>query len=117
MSRCHFGVTALILAMAIVGRSLRPVDRASREAARVGPSELTQRIVTEGLPIEIWPFVDSFNSALARLATAYAAERWLTADAAHELRTPTSILSLRLQRAKLDGGWSLGPLSRRMLAD
>jgi two-component system, OmpR family, sensor histidine kinase TctE len=99
-----FGVTALILAMAIVGWSLRPLDRASREAARVGPSELSQRIATEGLPIEIRPLVDSFNSALGRLATAYETERRLTADAAHELRTPISILSLRLQRAKLDGG-------------
>lgn len=99
-----FGVTALILAMAIIAWSLRPLDRASREAVRVGPSELTQRITTEGLPIEIRPLVDSFNSALDRLATAYETERRLTADAAHELRTPISILSLRLQRAKLDGG-------------
>lgn len=99
-----FGVAALILAMAIIGWSLRPLDRASREAARVGPGELTQQITTEGLPIEIRPLVDSFNSALARLATAYEAERRLTADAAHALRTPISILSLRLQRAKLDGG-------------
>ena len=99
-----FGVAALFLAMAIVGWSLRPLDRASRQASQVGPSELAQRIATKGLPIEIRPLVDSFNAALDRLATAYEAERRLTADAAHELRTPISILSLRLQKAKLDGG-------------
>jgi two-component system sensor histidine kinase QseC len=46
--------------------------------------------------------VDAVNGALERLALAYEAERRLTADAAHQLRTPVAVLDLRLQRAKLD---------------
>ncbi|MDE1932171.1 MAG: HAMP domain-containing histidine kinase, partial [Alphaproteobacteria bacterium] len=38
-----------------------------------------------------------------RLAEAYAAERRITADAAHALRTPLAVLSLRLQRARHRG--------------
>ena len=97
-----FGIAALILALVIVGWSLRPLDRASREAARIGTGDMTRRIAADDLPVEIRPLVDSFNAALDRLGTAYETERRLTADAAHELRTPISILSLRLQRARLD---------------
>jgi two-component system, OmpR family, sensor histidine kinase TctE len=45
--------------------------------------------------------VEAANAALERIARAYVAERRLTADAAHELRTPLAVLSLRLQKAKL----------------
>ena len=98
-----FAALALILTWAITWWSLRPVTRASREAASVGPADLEQRISTRGLPREIRPLVDAVNSALDRLAAAYSAERQITADAAHELRTPLSVLSLRLQRARSAG--------------
>ena len=96
-------VVASILIWLICGWSLRPVTRASREAAAIGPKALEIRITAAGLPSEIRILVEAVNAALDRLADAYAAERRLTADAAHELRTPLAVLSLRLQRAKLDG--------------
>ena len=82
--------------------SLRPLARASREAAAIGPANPSGRLHTAELPREIRPLVDAVNGALERLDHAYAAQRRLTADAAHELRTPLAVLSLRLQRAKLD---------------
>lgn len=98
-----FAVLALALTWAISWWSLRPITRASREAAAVGPADPVRRISADGLPREIRPLVDAVNDALDRLATAYAAERQMTADAAHELRTPLSVLSLRLQRARHTG--------------
>src|SRR6185437_13273187 len=98
-----FAVLALGLTWAITWWSLRPVTRASREAATVGPADLDTRISIHGLPREIRPLVDAVNGALDRLAAAYSAERQMTADAAHELRTPLSVLSLRLQRARHSG--------------
>jgi two-component system sensor histidine kinase QseC len=95
-------MVALILIWLICGWSLRPVTRASREAARIGPNTLESRIAVAGLPSEIRILVEAVNAALDRLADAYAAERRLTEDAAHELRTPLAVLSLRLQSAKLD---------------
>jgi signal transduction histidine kinase len=82
--------------------SLRPLARASRQAAAVGPANPSGRLSTGMLPREVRPLVDAVNGALERLDHAYAAQRRLTADAAHELRTPLAVLSLRLQRAKLD---------------
>ncbi len=98
-----FALLALIVIWFISGWSLRPLARASREASLVGPANPEMRLSTAGLPKEIQPLVKAVNGALDRLARAYAAERRLTADAAHELRTPLAVLNLRLQRARASG--------------
>jgi two-component system sensor histidine kinase TctE len=87
----------------LIGRwSLLPVGRAAREAAGIGPANPSGRISVASLPSELGPLVKAVNGALERLDQAYGTQRRLTADAAHELRTPLAVLSLRLQRAKLD---------------
>ena len=98
-----FALLALGLIWAISVWSLRPLTRASREAAAVGPADPERRISAAGLPREIRPLVDAVNGALDRLAAAYAAERRMTEDAAHGLRTPLAVLSLRLQKARRSG--------------
>lgn len=94
--------------------SLRPLARVSREAAAVGPDNPNARLSIDGLPDEIRPLVDAVNGALARLAGAYEGVRRLTADAAHELRTPIAVLDLRLQKARLDGHLDWPTLIREM---
>jgi len=103
-----FALLGLVLIWLISWWSLRPIARASHEAARVGPRRPDLRISPQGLPNEIQPLVEAVNGALDRLSRAYATERRLTADAAHELRTPLAVLNLRLQRAQLTGNidWS-----------
>jgi two-component system sensor histidine kinase QseC len=103
-----FALLGLVLVWLISGWSLRPIARASREAARAGPGHPDMRISPRGLPREIQPLVEAVNGALDRLSHAYATERRLTADAAHELRTPLAVLNLRLQRAQITGNtdWS-----------
>jgi signal transduction histidine kinase len=98
-----FAALALILIWGITWWSLQPVNRASREAAAVGPANPQARISAEALPRELRPLVAAVNGALDRLSGAYARERRMTADAAHALRTPLAALSLRLQRARSTG--------------
>lgn len=98
-----FALLGLGLIWVMSGWSLRSIARASHEASRVGPRQPDLRISPIGLPAEIRPLVEAVNGALDRLSRAYSTERRLTADAAHELRTPLAVLNLRLQRARLTG--------------
>jgi two-component system, OmpR family, sensor histidine kinase TctE len=94
--------------------SLRPLERASLEAQSIGPVDLSTRLSVDGLPDEVRPLVDAVNGALDRLAHACEAERRLTADAAHQLRTPITVLDLRLQRARIGGRIEWATIEREM---
>ena len=98
-----FILLSLLIIWQITQWSLRPVARASEEAMAIGPGNESGRIAVEGLPNEIRPLADAANGAVERLARAYAVEKRLTADAAHELRTPLAVLNLRLQQARMTG--------------
>ncbi|MGA7541322.1 MAG: HAMP domain-containing sensor histidine kinase [Steroidobacteraceae bacterium] len=109
-----FALLGLALIWLISGWSLRPIARASREAAQVGPQRPDLRISARALPREIQPLVEAVNGALDRLSRAYATERRLTTDAAHELRTPLAVLNLRLQRARLTGNTDWSAVEREL---
>jgi len=109
-----FIVAALVLIWLVSAWSLRPLARASREAAMAGPRNPAARIGSRGLPSEVRPLVEAVNGALDRLADAYATERRFTADAAHELRTPLAVLNLRLQRAKAEGATDWAAIDREL---
>jgi two-component system sensor histidine kinase TctE len=109
-----FAILALALIWPITWWSLRPIARASRDAARVGPRHPDLRISASGLPREIQPLVEAVNGALDRLSKAYAVEKRLTADAAHEFRTPVAVLNLRLQRARLTGNTDWDAVEREL---
>jgi signal transduction histidine kinase len=98
-----FSAVVLALIWLVSQWSLRPLNQAVQEAGAVGPAHPEARISAQLLPTEIRPLAASVNAALDRMQAAYDAERRFTANAAHELRTPLSVLSLRLQRAQATG--------------
>jgi two-component system, OmpR family, sensor kinase len=55
---------------------------------------------TEGVPSEIKPLVTAVNTLLARLRDAFASQRRFVQDAAHELRTPITAMTLQLENVK-----------------
>ena len=87
-----FGLLAAGLGGAfLTGRALRPVREIAETAARLGASDLSERLPVSGRD-EFSELASSFNAMLARLEAAFERQRRFTADASHELRTPLSII-------------------------
>jgi len=86
----------LIADIAIFRRALRPLREASEIARDIGPTRTGLRLPTDEIPREVRPLVLAVNQALDRLEEGLRIQRDFTADAAHELRTPLSILRTRL---------------------
>jgi signal transduction histidine kinase len=91
----------LLLTMAaaivwIVSRGLAPLRRLATDVQRRDAHSLAPLAAGE-LPAEAIPVVEELNRLLARLADAFGKQRAFVADAAHELRSPLTALSLQLQ--------------------
>ncbi|MGH8188203.1 MAG: ATP-binding protein, partial [Steroidobacteraceae bacterium] len=91
-------VTAVILwfAIQVTLRRLRLVAK----AAAAQDERTLAELPIEHVPEEIRPLVTSVNTLLARLRDAFASQRRFVQDAAHELRTPITALSLQLENLK-----------------
>ena len=77
-----------------VRRGLVPLNRMAGELETVDAGRLDTRFAADTVPEELRPVVSRVNDLLERLETAFGRERRLTADIAHELRTPIAELRL-----------------------
>jgi two-component system sensor histidine kinase TctE len=73
-------------------------DVADRDPMQLEP------IRVERLHTELRPIVEAINQCIARLGVQVAAQRRFIADAAHQLRTPLTLLGTQLQFARQQDG-------------
>jgi heavy metal sensor kinase len=97
------GGAILLLGLAggwlFVGRALRPISEISAAATKISAGDLSQRINSAEAQSELGQLAAVLNSTFARLETAFAQQKQFASDAAHELRTPVSVMLTQTQMA------------------
>jgi signal transduction histidine kinase len=92
-------VLAAILTWA-TRRGLAPLVELARTIGALDETGLSRSVALQGpVPAEVEPLVGSLREMLARLAAAFARERTLVSNVAHELRTPLAGLRTTLEVA------------------
>lgn len=96
-------ILTLILAMLLVYLGLtfelRPLMKLKDDVADRNASEL-RPIQAERLHFELRPIVDAINQCIARMGQQAATQRQFISDAAHQLRTPLTLLDTQIQFAR-----------------
>ena len=85
------------LAYFLSGRALKPLRVFTSRLEKVQPNNLTDMKLTEDVLPEFRQFSKSFNQMLDRLDEGFSAQRQFTGNAAHELRTPLSLMQVQLE--------------------
>ena len=97
------GIGGIILLIGLAGgwwfvtQAIKPVEIISATAARISGGDLSQRINVSETESELGRLAAVLNSTFARLETAFAQQKQFAADAAHELRTPVSVILTQTQ--------------------
>jgi len=87
----------LLIVADLVRKLFRPIATLSAEIDQRAEQEL-HSIEESHLPFEVRPFVVAINRLLARVDQSMENQRRFVADAAHELRSPLTALSLQAER-------------------
>ncbi|MEM5388111.1 sensor histidine kinase [Paraburkholderia phymatum] len=91
---------ALVAALVPLGLTveLRPLMKLKNDVTDREPMQI-EPMRAEGLPWELRPIVDAINQCIAQLKVHTARQRQFIADAAHQLRTPLTLLDTQIQYA------------------
>ncbi|MGI6250210.1 MAG: sensor histidine kinase [Anaerolineaceae bacterium] len=89
-------VIAFLIATIITYRFVRPINDMIVVADNIAQGDLSQRVITEQVP-ELEQLGNSLNKMASALQIAEKNRRSLTADIAHELRTPLAIQKANIE--------------------
>lgn len=98
-----------LLATLLIGRQVaragvRPIEAVAAAVDHAQPGQTHLALSAENIPIELEPVVTKTNALLQRIQEELARQRQLTADVAHDLRTPVAgvrtLLDVCLQKPR-----------------
>jgi signal transduction histidine kinase len=92
-------VVSVALGWLMAGRALRPLRDMTAAAQAISAEDLSRRLAVPGPDDELKDLGDTIDGLLARLETAFAAQRRFAASASHELRTPLAMMRTSLDVA------------------
>jgi heavy metal sensor kinase len=99
------GTGGIILLVGLAGgwwiatRAIRPIDDISATAIKIAAGDLSHRISLADTENELGRLANVLNTTFARLDAAFGQQKQFTSDAAHELRTPVSVVLTQTQTA------------------
>ena len=104
-------VLPIILAMPLLAlfisltirQALKPLTHLTKELKSKKPNDLSQ-LQTHTQTKELEPVVNTLNHLFERLSGAFERERHFASDAAHELRTPLSVLKINVYNVRNELG-------------
>jgi two-component system sensor histidine kinase QseC len=85
----------------IISRGLHPLNELST-ALRAKKADDLQPITMRKVPSELAPVLNTLNQLFERLEKAFSREKRFASDAAHELRTPLSVLKINAHNLALE---------------
>jgi len=93
---------SLIISL-IISYGLKPLQQLKTQLTQKGINDLsTINVVQAGT--ELQPIIDTLNRVLSQLDSAYEREKRFASDAAHELRTPLSVLKINAHNLQYEIG-------------
>jgi signal transduction histidine kinase len=96
------GAVGVAVSYYLAGRVLQPLQDITAAAQRLSAERLDARIQLAGPQDELKQLADTFDDMLARLESAFEAQRRFVADASHELRTPLAVMRTEVDVALAD---------------
>jgi hypothetical protein len=85
-------VLSIAMGWLVAGRVLRSLRTMTATAQRISEQNLHERLAVAGPADELKRLGDTIDGLLARLETAFDAQRRFVANASHELRTPLTLM-------------------------
>jgi signal transduction histidine kinase len=95
-------VASVALGWVVAGRVLRPLRVITAATRQISEANLGARLAVTGPGDEVKDLADTIDGLLARLQTAFSAQRQFVANASHELRTPLTLTRTLLQMTLTD---------------
>ena len=81
----------------IMRRTFHQLRRVGEAAAVIAPHNLSHRLSVHGVPTEVAPLVEEFNVVLDRLERGFRLQQEFLATAAHELKTPITVMRAQIE--------------------
>jgi two-component system, OmpR family, heavy metal sensor histidine kinase CusS len=96
---CIVMCIAILVVFGAVRWGHLPIHRANEKISRITTSRLDIRLEANEVPIELAETITSFNKMLDRIQEGYSRVASVSADIAHELRTPVTNMSTQTEVA------------------
>lgn len=106
-------VIALFIFMAI-RQGLKPLTVLRRELSEKKINDLS-KLSSETSTKELQPIIQTLNLLFERLSAAFSRERYFASDAAHELRTPLSVLKINVHNLQITQSENLNSAGQVLL--